>query len=211
LKLSNIVLLLIVCLIVTGCAKKNLIAQKDRQIEELRMENEAFDVELTIQKKLNDTLKRDVENLRKKHEVWMVQLGSLTKITLDGAATFASASAELTGAAKEVIDQIWKVIQKYPDRWILIEGHADDRPIADKYKWKYRSNWELSSTRAHAVLHYILDKYEAEPERFRAIGCSAYWPVADNSTQEGRAKNRRVVITVGITMDFENHAVRGGE
>jgi chemotaxis protein MotB len=197
------ILLMTVAMIITGCTKRDMIAKKDKQIEDLRAEVMELDVERTFQRRMIGELRRDLDDLRNKHSVWMEQLGSLTKITLDGAATFATARAELTEDAKHVIDRIWPILQKYPDRWILIEGHADDRTIAGNYKWKYRSNWELSSARAHAVLHYLLERYDVEPNRIRAVGCGVYEPVANNSVPEGRARNRRVVITVGIEMDFK--------
>ena len=89
------------------------------------------------------------------------------------------------------------MVSQYPDRVVLIEGYADNRPIAPSYRWKYSSNWELSSARAHAVLHYIVNQHDADASRLAAVGFGDNDPVADNGTPEGWAQNRRVVITIG--------------
>jgi chemotaxis protein MotB len=89
------------------------------------------------------------------------------------------------------------VVSNYPDREVLIEGHTDDVPIAEKWQYRFKSNWELSSARAHAVLHYVIKTYGLDPGRVAAVGYGEYRPLVTNDTPEGRATNRRVVITVG--------------
>jgi len=74
--------------------------------------------------------------------------------------------------------------------------YTDDVQIAERFTGRYASNWELSSARAHAVVHYLTKNQGADPERLSAIGYGEYQPVADNTTPEGRAENRRVVIAV---------------
>jgi chemotaxis protein MotB len=75
-------------------------------------------------------------------------------------------------------------------------------------KATYPSNWELSSARAHAVLHYVENKYAPEPDRLAAVGYGEYMPVADNETREGRSQNRRVVITVGSRMAIQQRQIQ---
>jgi chemotaxis protein MotB len=111
--------------------------------------------------------------------------------------TFRTASDELTREGKDIIDQIWGVIERYPDREILIEGHTDSRPIAPSWRDHFRTNWELSSARAHSVLHYVRGKYNVDPARIGAVGYGEHRPIASNDTADGRKINRRVVITVG--------------
>ncbi len=76
---------------------------------------------------------------------------------------------------------------------IVIEGHTDNIPI--KYSgWK--SNWELSTARALAVLHYFISMCDVKPQRLAIAGYSQYRPMESNETPKGRQRNRRVEIVV---------------
>ncbi len=194
---TTIALAVVTVLASAGCSKKELIAQKDAQILDLQGDVAALQTDLDQQKQMNADLNRELSSLQDEKRVLLEEKNNLTQITLDGAATFATASADLSADGKSIIDQIWGVVAQYPDRLVLIEGHADSRPIAPSYRWKYQSNWELSSARAHAVLHYLVSQHNAEPSRLAAVGYGENEPVADNSTPEGLAQNRRVVITIG--------------
>ena len=77
---------------------------------------------------------------------------------------------------------------------ISIIGHADSVPVASKFHYRFPSNWELSSARAASVARYLLKQGDLEPSRIEVVGMSHYQPVANNDTEEGRAKNRRVEI-----------------
>ena len=111
-------------------------------------------------------------------------------------ATFGSGSATLTDEGKEIIDTIWEVLSKYPDRDIFIEGHTDSIPIGPVLAKRYPTNWALSVARAVSVLQYVLSQYEAEAGRLGAVGYGEHRSVATNSTEEGRTLNRRVVVSV---------------
>ncbi|NIO56169.1 MAG: OmpA family protein [Candidatus Latescibacteria bacterium] len=179
-----------------GCSNKKLIAQKDQNIASLQEEVESLENQLATQRQMNEDLEQMLSEYKKKEQVWMEEKEGMMQITLDGSATFATASAELSTEGKRIIDSIWQVLERYPDRMILIEGHADSRPIAPSYQYKFKSNWELSSARAHSVLHYVREKYGTDPSKIMAVGCGEHQPIADNMTEKGMATNRRVVITV---------------
>jgi len=141
-------------------------------------------------------LELEIAGLKKKADICMERKENLTMILLPGTVTFEFGSAKLTKTGTEAIDKIWEVLMKYPDHHILFEGHTDDVPIDEQYRRIFRSNWELSTARANAVLHYLLDKHKVDPKRMAAVGFGEYHPVSDNKIPEGRAKNRRVVIAV---------------
>jgi chemotaxis protein MotB len=195
------VLLIVPGLLFTGCSNKKLMEQKDAQITALQDELDDLEGQLSDQKSKNATLQSELEDalsdLRTKERVWMQEKEGLMEITLDGEVTFASGSTRLTTDGKEILDRIWGVLKDYPEREVLIEGHTDNVPIAPQWQYRFRSNWELSSARANAVLHYVLDKYNLDPSRVCAVGCGEYRPIAGNDTPDGRRMNRRVVITVG--------------
>ena len=77
---------------------------------------------------------------------------------------------------------------------IFIEGHTDNRPIKTN---RFPSNWELGATRATNVLHYLATQ-GIDTSRLRAISSAATKPISDNSTSEGREKNRRVSIMIQV-------------
>ncbi len=79
------------------------------------------------------------------------------------------------------------------DNYVRIEGHTDNLPISTD---KYPSNWELSSSRSIQVVQLFVNKAGIDPERMVAVGYGEYKPIADNNTEEGRAKNRRVDIII---------------
>lgn len=205
---THIVLALATVLAATGCSKKELIAQKDAEIADLNARVTSLEGELAEQKRLSDDLNTQLADLMDQQRILVEEKDGLTQITLDGKATFGSANADLTKDGRETLDRVWDVLQNYPDRRILIEGHADSRPIRDTYRHVFPSNWELSSARALSVLHYVEGKFGPEPDRLAAVGYGEYMPVADNVTSEGRAANRRVVITVGSKMAIEQRRIQ---
>jgi chemotaxis protein MotB len=107
---------------------------------------------------------------------------------------FDSGKADIRPEAFPALDKIAAVLKEnVEDRNIGIEGHTDNEPIKHS-KWK--SNWELSTSRATSVLHYLVDTKEIEPKRVAAIGYGEYRPVSSNDTVEGRKQNRRVEIVI---------------
>jgi len=105
---------------------------------------------------------------------------------------FETGKADLDDTAKHVLDMLLPVLLKYPND-IIVEGHTDNVPI---HNVQFPSNWELSTARAVTVVRYFVEVKNAPPKKFSACGYSEYYPVADNSTEEGRARNRRVDLVI---------------
>jgi chemotaxis protein MotB len=203
-KTSIVVCVLVMAVGLAGCSKKALIEDQARQIEDLQAQVAQVEADLATQRAMNADLDRALSNFRDKEQVWIEEREDLTTITLDGSAAFPSASAKLTADAKLLIDEMAGVLQRYPKRWILIEGHADSRPIHGDLKETYPTNWELSSARALQVLHYLTRSNLVGADQVRAVGCGVYDPAADNTTAEGQARNRRVVFTIGTKRAMES-------
>jgi len=107
---------------------------------------------------------------------------------------FDSGKSDIKQEAFPPLDKIAGVLKdNVEDRNIGIEGHTDNEPIKHS-KWK--SNWELSTSRATSVLHYLVDTRGINPKRVAAIGYGEYRPVASNDTVEGKRQNRRVEIVI---------------
>lgn len=114
-----------------------------------------------------------------------------SRVTLRSDQLFASGSARLADELRPLLLRIADAIGQVRGA-VLVTGHSDDRPIATL---RYPSNWSLSEDRARQVLA-VLAARSGQPERFRAEGRSDSEPLASNASAEGRARNRRVEITV---------------
>jgi chemotaxis protein MotB len=115
------------------------------------------------------------------------------QLTLKGALLFDSGKTDLKEEALPVLDQVGVILQKYAEGTIEIEGHTDNVPMSGA---KYSNNDELSSGRALSVFNYLLSVTDLNPANIKHSGRGEYVPIADNSTAEGRAKNRRVEIKI---------------
>ena len=114
-------------------------------------------------------------------------------LTFNGAFLFDSGKADLKTEALPMLNNIGKILSKYADDNIEIEGHTDSVPLNGG---RYENNDVLSSYRALAVFDYLKDNASIDPSIMKHSGRGEYEPIADNSTPEGRAKNRRVEIKI---------------
>jgi outer membrane protein OmpA-like peptidoglycan-associated protein len=104
---------------------------------------------------------------------------------------FAVNSDKLTSTEIVKLDIIAKALQsnELKDKQIFIEGHTDS-------DGEEESNMDLSQRRANSVTKLLADKFGIKSERLTSLGFGEIYPVADNSTTEGKAKNRRVSIFI---------------
>ncbi|MFZ5587672.1 MAG: OmpA/MotB family protein [Thermodesulfobacteriota bacterium] len=109
------------------------------------------------------------------------------RLRVKGKILFDSGQANLLEGAKKLLDGIAQVMHRH-SYYLTVEGHTDSAPISTA---QYPSNWELSAARAAAVLRYLAHKGVPE-SRVSAIGYASNYPIADNSSEEGRNQNRRV-------------------
>ncbi len=115
------------------------------------------------------------------------------ELDLNGSILFESGSAQIKDDSKMFLQKIAKILTKYRYCIIEIEGHTDNIPI---YSAQYSSNRELSSERARNVYEYLMSQEDFIDANMKVAGYGESRPVASNSTEEGRAKNRRVSIKI---------------
>lgn len=154
------------------------------QMEEAQMEESEALAE-AVEEALEE---RDMED-----EVEVQFSAQFVQLTLKGALLFDSGSVLLKEEAKPVLDQVGLILERYATGTVEIEGHTDNVPMSGA---KYSNNDELSAGRALSVFNYILEGTNLNPAEVKHAGRGEYLPVADNSTPEGRAKNRRVEIKI---------------
>ena len=188
-----LILLSFSIILTSGCSSNKMLAEKDREINQLRAELKQLRGAKDMADRLSDELHKSLAQLEAEKKLRIEG----NRIVMSNAVLFASGSVTISDLGKKILDDIWTILVKYPDRDILIEGHTDNVPIAQKYQGKYKSNWELSCARSLAVLHYVRAKKNSNPSRLAAVGYGEYRPVVNNTTEEGRRQNRRVVIAIG--------------
>ena len=118
--------------------------------------------------------------------------GKLTMDVVDKI-LFDSGSPVVKKEGMAVLKRVVEILKTVKDKNIRVEGHTDNVPITSKLAIKYPTNWELSSARALTVAKYLQEQ-GIDPTILSATAFGEYQPVADNSTTEGRAKNRRIAI-----------------
>ncbi len=121
--------------------------------------------------------------------------GSEIIITFEDTLLFDSGQATIKAVGLPIIESIGLKILGYLDDgyFIICEGHTDNVPISTVV---FPSNWELSASRAIAVAKFFVDELGFDPSNLSAEGFGEYRPIGDNSTEEGRAANRRVEVKI---------------
>ena len=100
---------------------------------------------------------------------------------------FEAGSARLTNIAKAILDEVALRMKQEPSATALVIGYTDDREITGP-------NQDLDRRRAEAVRDYLVSRHGIDPSRITVEGRGTSDPVGDNTTAEGRLRNRRVVI-----------------
>ena len=117
------------------------------------------------------------------------------QLTLQGAILFDTGNANLKPGAETILNKVGSVLERYAGGTIEIEGHTDNVPM-HRVGGKISNNDELSDARALSVFYYFVENTTLDPSKLKHSGRGEYEPVADNSTPEGRARNRRVEIRI---------------
>jgi chemotaxis protein MotB len=105
---------------------------------------------------------------------------------------YESGFSGLRPSARDAIDRLAAILKPRAEA-LRIEGHTDNIPIHNAH---FASNWELSTARASDLIKELIDRYHFEPQRLSAAGYAEFHPVAPNTTEENRARNRRVDIVI---------------
>lgn len=151
-----------------------------------------------IEDKLRE-IKAEAESIKKRLKLEIDQglvtvgtSGFRIIIRINETGSFASASAVLKPGFESVMDKITQSVAESEGK-VIVAGHTDDIPIKTIM---YRSNWELSSSRAVTVAQYMLEKNQIDQNRFLIEGHADTHPVLPNDSPQNRAANRRVEIVI---------------
>jgi chemotaxis protein MotB len=165
------------------------LAESQARISELQQEKEAL---AQNKRSLEDEMRTALES----KDVTISKLqGKLTVNILDRL-MFDSGEAELKPEGSTVLRKVAAILADHPELKIHVIGHTDNVPIRAGARSRFASNWELSAARAIAAVRFLSEKAGVDPRRLGAVGYGEFRPIADNATAEGRAKNRRIAITI---------------
>lgn len=171
----------------------------EQEMEEYEKSPEAMEAELEKQhletnEILAEMIQETVDENNLSEQIEVSFNAQYVQLTMKGALLFDSGSAEIKEESKSVLDKAGMILEHYGvSTTIEIEGHTDNVPINST---RFASNEELSSARAMSVFYYLIDNTSLDPVRLKHAGMGERVPVADNSTPEGRSKNRRVEIRI---------------
>jgi chemotaxis protein MotB len=180
---------------------KKTIEGKERQIEELQEANKKLAVDKAVKEKveeLSSTYKDMMEQMKgeiAKGQVTITELKGKLTLNMADSILFDSGKAEVKGDGRAVLSKVAAVLAGVKDKQLRIAGHTDNIQITGSLAKKFPSNWELSAQRAINVMHYLNERGIGGIQT-AAIAFADTRPVVSNDTPEGRAKNRRIEITL---------------
>lgn len=181
-------------------AQQNKLSQSQQDLQQQTQRLEQLQNLLNQQKAASQELKDKMAEALKgfnSNELSVYQKDGKVYVSLSEQLLFPSGSAVVNPKGVDALSKLAAVLNLNSDVAVNIEGHTDSIPI----RGRYQDNWDLSTARANAIVRILVNNYKVDPTRVISSGHSYYEPVATNSTQEGRAKNRRTDIILSPKLD----------
>ncbi|MBT1072226.1 OmpA/MotB family protein [Pelotalea chapellei] len=182
------------------------ISELRQKVTALEAENNALKAEIINLQKVKEEKVKEVSGTYEqllqnmKNEIAQGQVtiselkGKLT-VNMEAAILFDSGKADVKPDGLSILQKMVDTLKSVKDKAIRIEGHTDNVQISGPLTHSFPTNWELSAARAINVTRY-LQKQGLDPAMLSAAAFGEFKPVAENDTKEGRAKNRRIEITL---------------
>jgi chemotaxis protein MotB len=162
---------------------------RQQQIAVQQKEGEISELEKT-RREIESSLKDQIAQ----KDIKLEEIEGKLKVTFVDKILFDSGSVMIKPKGQEVLLKLTDSFRDNKNQNIVVEGHTDEVQIGPALLDRFPTNWELSTARATAVVRFLQEKGNIEPERLTASGFSFYRPVATNDTPEGRKENRRIEI-----------------
>lgn len=181
-------------------SQKNQLSSSEQTIAEQQAKLAALQSILDKQREATESLRRTISDALgkfKSDELTVFEKNGKVYVSLQEKLLFKSGSAVVDPKGKEALSTVAQVLNSNPKISIEVEGHTDSIPI----KGRFQDNWALSLARAASVVRILTADYGVDPTKVVATGHSKYDPVDTNSTEEGRARNRRTDIILAPNLD----------
>jgi chemotaxis protein MotB len=122
-------------------------------------------------------------------------------VSLQEKLLFKSGSADVDPKGKDALKSLAEVLKQTPDINVVIEGHTDNVPVHGKFQ----DNWALSVARSSSIVRILTNDYQVDPHTIVASGRAEFYPVEDNGSPEGKARNRRteIILSPNLTELFK--------
>lgn len=172
----------------------------ERLNNDLKKKKSVIKLQNKVIRLLDDTKKTIATSLKEEiaaQEIELVEMEDTLKVVFIDKILFDSGSVEINQKGKKILLVVADSVRAHRVQNLLVEGHTDNMPLGPTLKERFPSNWELSATRAAAVVRFLQKKGRLQPERLSARGYSYFRSVASNETKEGRHQNRRIEIILG--------------
>ena len=140
-----------------------------------------------------DRQQQDLRDQLRGSGVSVQRVGDTIVLNMPSDVTFSTGSADIDAKFFPVLDEVAQILNQYPATFIGVVGHADSQGSDD-------FNLDLSERRANSTAGYLAN-HKVKSERIYIAGMGERVPIASNDTAEGRAKNRRVEITLRPMVD----------
>jgi len=162
---------------------------RQEQMAVQQKEGEISELEKT-RREIESSLKDQIAQ----KDIKLEEIEGKLKVTFVDKILFDSGSVVIKPKGQEVLLKLADSFRDNKNQNIAVEGHTDEVQIGPALLDRFPTNWELSTARATAVVRFLQEKGNIEPQRLTASGFSFYRPVATNDTPEGREQNRRIEI-----------------
>lgn len=168
--------------------------ESQEQKDEMQEKLESIEAQhLKENEELAENISEAVNESRMTDQIEVSVTSQYVQLSLRGALLFDSGQAQVKESAIPVLSRVGMILQRYASGTIEIEGHTDNVPISNA---RFANNDELSSARALSVFYYFSENTTLDPKNIKHSGRGEWNPIADNSTEAGRARNRRVEIRI---------------
>lgn len=182
------------------------ISELRQKVDSLEAENSSLKNDIVALQKVKEekvkevsgTYEKLLQNMKNEiaqGQVTISELRGKLTVNMEAAILFDSGKAEVKEDGLLILNKMIDTLKSVNDKAIRIEGHTDNVQIIGALTRTFPTNWELSAARAINVTRY-LQQQGIDPAVLSAAAFGEYKPVADNGTKEGRAKNRRIEITL---------------
>lgn len=197
-----------------GDLEKNSDAAIQAEIERLNKLKKELDGKSSRVAELENMLEAQNKNLRKLKDalskalfefegkgLTVEQKNGKVYVSMENKLLFPSGSWAVSTSGRDAVEQLGSVLAQNPDIAILIEGHTDTDKIVGNLGGGITNNWDLSTKRATAIVNILEENSHIDKKNLTAAGRSEFSPIATNSSNEGKAKNRRIEVILTPKLD----------